>query len=226
MYYYDGISIGAGTFDDNKVRLESNNLVGTLDLKTRAERSQFDKSPLDSKKLGVYYSPQTMINEDVIAQLGFTSLDNFIGDPGDQDSNAYPDLIRVAEDYWKKYIDKNDMNAYIKIFSMFDLSFFRQLDQLLPARVDKITGLLIQPNILERSKGTVLPTISNTLDTFSDTIQITKNSLTSSYDVYNGQINRIISASGNDDDQYQAMLTSSSDTKFDGTQYCYPEIIT
>tara|TARA_R100000908_G_scaffold351_1_gene169 strand:+ start:14372 stop:18511 length:4140 start_codon:yes stop_codon:yes gene_type:complete len=225
MYYYDGISIGAGTFDDNKVRLESNNLVGTLDLKTRAERSQFDKSPLDSKKLGVYYSPQTMINEDVIAQLGFTSLDNFIGDPGDQDSNAYPDLIRVAEDYWKKYIDKNDMNAYIKIFSMFDLSFFRQLDQLLPARVDKITGLLIQPNILERSKGTVLPTISNTLDTFSDTIQITKNSLTSSYDVYNGQINRIISASGNDDDQYQAMLTSSSDTKFDGTQYCYPEII-
>ena len=55
--------------------------------------------------------------------------------------------------------------------------------------------------------------------------EITKNSLTSSYDVYNGQINRIISASGNDDDQYQAMLTSSSDTKFDGTQYCYPEII-
>ena len=49
--------------------------------------------------------------------------------------------------------------------------------------------------------------------------------MTSSYDVYNGQINRIISASGNDDNQYQAMLTSSSDTKFDGTQYCYPEII-
>jgi hypothetical protein len=225
MYYYDGISIGAGTFDDNKVRLESNKLIGTLDLKTRAERSQFDGAPLDSKKLGVYYSPQTMINEDIIAQLGFTSLDNYIGDPGDQDLNSYPDLIQRAEDYWKKYVDRNDMNSYIKIFSMFDLSFFRQLEQLLPARVDKITGLLIQPNILERSKGTALPDISNTLDTYNNTIQITKNTLTSSYDVYNGNIKQIISASGNDDNQYQAMLTSSSDTKFNGTQYCYPEII-
>jgi hypothetical protein len=223
-YYYDGISIGAGTFDDNKVRVESNNLIGTLDLKTRAERSQFDGAPLDSKKLGVYYSPQTMINEDIIAQLGFTSLDNYIGDPGDQDSNSYPDLVRVAKDYWKKYFDKNDMNAYIKIFSLFDLSFFRQLDQLLPARVDKITGLLIQPNILERSKDTALPSVSKTLDTYSEELQVIDTTLQSTYDVLDTNIDRIISMSANDDDQLQAYLTSSEDN-FAGTQYCYPELI-
>lgn len=223
-YYYDSISIGAGTFDDNKVRLESNNLIGTLDFQTRAERSQFDGAALDSKKLGVYYSPQTMINEDVIAQLGFTSLDNYIGDPGDQDAMSYPDLIRVSKDYWKKYFDKNDMNAYIKIFSLFDLSFFKQLDQLLPARADKITGLLIQPNILERSKGTALPSVSNTLDAYSSEIQITNTTLASSYDVFDTSIDRIISMSGNDDDQLQAYLTSSEDN-FAGTQYCYPELI-
>ncbi len=63
-YYYDAISLGGSTFDDNKIRLENNELVGTLSPTSRAERSQFDKAPLDSKKIGVYFSPQTMIDEE------------------------------------------------------------------------------------------------------------------------------------------------------------------
>ena len=158
-YYYDAISLGAGTYDDNKIRIESNDLVGNLDIKTRAERSQFDRAPLDSKKLGVYFSPQTMIDEDIIAQLGFTELDQYIGDPGDVEAKSYPRLIQAAQSYWKKYADRNDINAYIKIFTLFDLSFFKQLEQLLPARADKVTGILVQPNVLERSKDTILPII-------------------------------------------------------------------
>ncbi len=121
-YYYDAISLGAGTYDDNKIRIESNELVGNLDVKTRAERSQFDRAPLDSKKLGVYFSPQTMIDEDIIAQLGFTDLDQYIGDPGETEAKDYPRLIQAAQSYWKKYADRNDINAYIKIFTLFDLS--------------------------------------------------------------------------------------------------------
>jgi len=158
-YYYDGISLAAGTHDDNKIRLEDNELVGTLDVKSRAERSQFDKAPLDSNRLGVYFSPQTMINEDIIAQFGFTELDSYIGDPGQQYERSYPDLINAAQGYWKKYETKNDLNAFIKMFTLFDLSFFKQLDQLLPARADKITGLLVQPNILERNKDSFAPRV-------------------------------------------------------------------
>jgi len=228
MYYYDGISLGAGTFDDNKIRLESNELVGTLDFLTRAERSQFDRAPLDSKKLGVYYSPQTMINEDIIAQLGFQSLDDYIGDPGDQNSRSYPDLIRVATDYWKKYTQKNDINAYIKIFSLFDLSFFKQLEQLLPARVDKITGLLIQPNLLERSKDTALPNVNRFNETYNGELIVFDNTdefINSQYLTYTGSVGTLIaSMSGNDDDQLQAYLTSSQDN-YNGTTYCYPYLI-
>jgi hypothetical protein len=158
-YYYGGISLGAGTFDDNKIRIESNELVGNLDIKTRAELSQYDTAPLDSNKLGVYFSPQTMINEDIIAQLGFTILDDFIGDPGETEKKSYPELIRQSKNYWKKYTDKNDINSYIKIFTLYDLSFFKQLEQLIPARVKTVSGILIQPNLLERSKDTVLPTV-------------------------------------------------------------------
>ena len=90
-----------------------------------------------------------MIDEDIISQLGFIELDDFIGDPGDSKSTSYPALEYFARSYWKKYSDKPNMNMYLNMFGLFDLSFFKQLEQLLPARVDKLTGIVIQPNILE-----------------------------------------------------------------------------
>lgn len=190
-YYYDGISLAAGTFDDNKVRIENNDLIGVLNTKTRAERSQFDIAPLDSKKLGVYFSPQTMINEDIIAQFGFTELDSYIGDPSKSKERSYTDLIRVAQSYWKKYEVKNDINAYIKIFTLFDLSFFKQLEQLLPARVERNTGLLIQPNILERSKDVSSLTVSRENVTYETEIDNITPVIDTDYQFYTASIQRI-----------------------------------
>jgi len=226
MYYYDAISLGAGTFDDNKIRLENNELIGNLDVKTRAERSQFDKAPLDSKKLGVYFSPQTMIDEDIIAQLGFTSLDDLIGDPSDTDKKAYPDLIQRATEYWKKYSDKNDINAYINMFTLFDLSFFKQLDQLIPARTDNLTGLLVQPNILERSKDSILPTIERFAENYSASLQDMAPTASADSLQFTGSLaNKVVTLTGEDDDQIQAYLTASVTEKYGGTTYSYDYLI-
>jgi len=225
-YYYDAISLGAGTLDDNKIRLEENELVGTLDIATRAERSQFDKAPLDSKKLGVYFSPQTMINEDIIAQLGFTELDQYIGDPGQLDLKSYPDLIQTANSYWKKYESKNDINSYISMFTLYDLSFFRQLEQLLPARTDKLTGLLIQPNILERSKDTILPKIHRFDSMYTSSIDDTIISANGAYLIYAGAIaDDILTIQGIDDDQWQMYLTASNADKYDSVPYSYDYLL-
>ena len=227
MYYYDAISLAAGTYDDNKIRLESNELIGTLDFKTRAEQSQFDKSPLDSKKLGVYFSPQTMIDEDIIAQLGFIELDDYIGDPGETDLKSYPKLIQKSNEYWKKYTQRNDINAYIKIFTLYDLSLFRQLEQLLPARTDKLTGILVQPNILERSKDTILPVIERFDSTYNSVLDINNSFIPyGSYPTYTSQATTaLVSVSGIDDDQYQAYLTASDSKRYDGTTYSYDYLI-
>ena len=111
-YYYDGISIGAGTFDDNKIRIEPYTLTDNLSSTNRASLAKYDTAPLDLNKLGVYYSPQTMIDEDIIAQLGYQRLDQFIGDPEDMNKKSYPELIQLAASYWKKYSSKNDINAW------------------------------------------------------------------------------------------------------------------
>jgi hypothetical protein len=225
-YYYDAISLGAGTFDDNKIRLEDNELIGTLDVKTRAERSQFDKAPLDSKKLGVYFSPQTMIDEDIIAQLGFVELDQYIGDPGSVESNSYPKLVQAAQSYWKKYSNKNDINAYINMFSLFDLSFFKQLEQLLPARVNKLTGILIQPNILERSKDTILPKVQRFDNSYTCIIDNVSPTASGAYATYLGEVDgKVLEISAEDDDQLQGYLTSSNDQKYTSTTYKYNYLI-
>ncbi len=237
-YYFDGVSLGAGTYDDNKIRIESSTLIGNLDIKTRAERSQYDTAPLDSKKLGVYFSPQTMIDEDIIAQLGFTELDSYIGDPGDSDKNSYPLLKWKSREYWKKYTGTSDINSYIRIFSLFDLSFFKQLDQLLPARADKLTGLLIQPNLLERNKDSLLPVVSRTDNTYEVNFNVFPD-LTGSSDYHETIIHNIAYLSGGeysytsningniysltayDDDQLLMNLSALGDTKYNGFNYSY-----
>jgi len=171
-YFFDGVSLGAGTFDDNKIRIESQVTQSMLNTENRVSLNEFDSAPLDSEQLGVFYSPQTMINEDIIAQLGFTILDDLIGDPSNIDPYAYPDLVNTSRDYWKKYTDRNDMNAYIRIFSLFDLSFFKQVEQILPARADKTVGVLVQPNILERSRDKVLTRVSKESLTFTGSIDL------------------------------------------------------
>ena len=187
-YYYDAISAGFNSYNDNKVRIESSNLIGTLDIKTKAESSDYDNAPLDSNRVGVYFSPETMIDEDIMAQMGYLSLDDYIGDPGDGSAKSYPNLINLSNQYWRKYKIKNDINAYIKMFTMFDMSFFDQLDQLLPARADNLTGLVIQPTLLERNKDRILPVVSYENDTYESLIDAVVINADSTYMTYDSSI--------------------------------------
>ncbi len=109
---------------------------------------------------------------------------------------------------------------------MFDLSFFKQLEQLLPARVDKLTGILIQPNVLERSKDTILPKIKRFDSTYYALIQETKPTASGDYLQYLGSIDGdILNISAQDDDQWQMYLTASQAEKYDGTTYLYEYLI-
>ena len=220
-YYFDAPSIGSSTFDDNKIRIEDSQLEGRLSVNKRSEVSEFDETPLDSNKIGVYFSPQTMIDEDVIAQLGHVKLDNYIGNPGEQNGKSYPELEQIAASYWKKYQTKNNINSYMHMFKLFDLSFFKQLDQLLPARANKLTGILIQPNILERSKDSILPPIQRLDCSVNSLIKSPQPNLIASTPVYTGYVDKIVNFSGIDDDQYQGYLTASSAKRYNGTTYSY-----
>ena len=151
-YYVQGISLGGNNPRSQKIRFDDNTLIRQLSRTNTAERSKFDYAPIDSPKLGLFYSMADQINKDIYNNVGDAELDDYIGDPDDEYEMDYPDLLHFSKKYWKKYTNRNDINAYMRIFSQFDFGLFHQLKQLLPERVDEASGLLVEPNALERTK--------------------------------------------------------------------------
>ena len=151
-YNMEVISVGSNTPFSEKVRIESASLQKPLKMDESSVVTQFDKFSIDSNKLMVAFSPQNIINEDIYEALGYTDLDNYIGDYYSINKDHYPDLKNLANEYWKKYPNKNDFTAYIRMLSIFDFSVFDQIRQTLPLRVNEILGLVVEPNVLERSK--------------------------------------------------------------------------
>jgi len=151
-YYIQGVSLGGNVPRSQKIRLEDNDLVRRLSPKTSAESSRFDRAPVDTNKLGLFYSAADQINKEIFNHIGDVALDDFVGDPDHEVMFEYPDLTSFSKEYWKKYSDKNDINAYLRVFSQFDYALFNQIKQLLPERVDEAMGILVEPHALERAK--------------------------------------------------------------------------
>jgi len=160
-YYIPGTSLGGNNYYSQKIRFDDNELVYNLSPIANGERSRYDLFPVDSNKLGMFYSMADQINKDIFNHIGRVEIDDFIGDPDDEFEYDYPDLRTFAKYYWKKFSDRNDLNAYIRIFSQFDFSLFEQIKQLIPERADYVYGLLIEPHALERVKVPLYKGMSN-----------------------------------------------------------------
>jgi len=106
---------------------------------------------------------------------------------------------------FKRYNRSNNFWDYLRILSYYDSSVFTQVRQLLPARANSTLGVLIEPNILERSKEVLgkQPSFTNryyeNATPFNDGVLVTRinndnpeskfSMLGSSYDTYEGTFN-------------------------------------
>jgi len=155
-----GISFG------NKVRFESQTKILDLSYRQRATKKSFDQSPLDSDRLGLFFSPIKEINMDIMKSLGGFNIDNYIGDPSDDYSSEYKELRDLRTYYFNRY--NLNLSEYIQLVRYIDKSLFDVLESLVPARAKVSSGLLIEPHILERSKVERRPT-SASMHNYSST---------------------------------------------------------
>lgn len=174
-YNMEVATVGNNTPFSEKVRIDSGSLIGPLSIDQTSEVSAFDTYSVDSNKLMVAFSPQSIINEDIYEAMGNVSIDDYFGEYSNIEADEYPRLKWLAREYWKKYPNKNDFTAYIRLISIFDFSIFDQIRQALPARANEIVGIVIEPNVLERSKVRVTKGISgeSPLQVNRDTTEIT-----------------------------------------------------
>ena len=156
-------SLGFGY--SNKIRFESASLVTDLSYKTRATKKAFDQAPIDSNRLGLFFSPIKELNMDILKTFGDFNIDNYIGDPRDEYRDTYSELETLREYYFERM--NQNINEYIQLVRYIDKSLFDVLAELAPARAKVSKGLLIEPHLLERSKTRWKETIAekNSYDT-------------------------------------------------------------
>ena len=134
----------------DKIRFETQTLVGDLSHKVRATKKSLDRAPVDSSRLGLFFSPIKELNMDIIKSFGNFNIDNYIGAPADEYKDEYTELKSLRDYYFQRL--NRDIYEYIRLIRYIDKSLFDVLEDLVPARAKVSKGLLIEPHYLERSK--------------------------------------------------------------------------
>ena len=202
--------IGARRRNATKIRIEDTTLPTdesgskVLSVDSRNEKSSDDFAPTDSNQLGIYFAPTDVANEDIIYSIADFNFDDYIGDPRDENKIQYKDLRDIRQQYFKRYNNSNNFWDYLRILKFYDKSVFDSIRALLPARARTDLGVLVEPNILERSKQVVGRDVEfdnqyfENANHFEDGIQVTRiisgsddNYFNTSgeYTTYNGEIN-------------------------------------
>ena len=141
-------SLGFNSAD--KIRFESQELIGDLSHRVRATKKAFDRAPIDSSRLGLFFSPIKELNMDILKSFGTFNIDNYIGTPADEYRAEYSELKNVRDYYFQRL--NRDIYEYIRLIRYIDKSLFDVLEELVPARAKVSKGLLIEPHFLERNK--------------------------------------------------------------------------
>ena len=155
-YFLDQPSIGIRNRISNKIQVQENLNFGTA----LSEVVSIQKDPFISQSytenintLEVAFSPQDEINDDIIQTLGYGAIQSAIADPRfrSQSADSYPQLDKIANDYFRKYVG-SDVFAYLRLIKYFDDSLFKAIKNYVPARTSVSTGVVIKQNMLERNR--------------------------------------------------------------------------
>ena len=202
------------TMTSEKVRIDEGKVdQDILSFDIRSEESTLDRQPLDYNDLGVFFSPQQELNEDIVYTLGDIRMDDIIGDPRHETASSYEDLTSLKNQYFKKYHHKfnnsqttgsysnsgslisgsgnNRLNIwdYIKTIQYMDHTLFKVIEQFVPAKTNLKTGILIEPHYLERTKFARSVPKFETIGPHSGLIPKPYNLPTQSYFIYDVEIN-------------------------------------
>ena len=147
-------NLGAYNIVDDKIRIfNSSEISGsTLTPYITTQDIPINRYTIDTNNIEIAISPQNSINKDIIEQLGYFNIDEYIGDPKLASSSSYAGLDSVRDFYFAKYFRKQNVYDVVKLLSYFDSSLFKMLQDFVPAKSQLATGFLIKPHLLERNK--------------------------------------------------------------------------
>jgi hypothetical protein len=157
-FFLDQPVVGIKNAISDKIRVENSVIPSGNTLspfRSLAQNTAASQSyTVNTNLLEVAFAPQDEINDDIISQIGFFNIGEYIGDPRQRSSSAtsYPDLDRLRNEYFQKYTSNYDLNDYIRLIKYFDNSLFKMIKDFIPARTSLASGVVIKQTLLERNK--------------------------------------------------------------------------
>ena len=170
----DQPSAGIRNRISNKIQVIDKNEYGTTLSPFRSIQQEYEQSGSyteDINSLEVGFSFQNEINDDIIATFGHGVVSDAIADPRftSESSDRYPELTRIAEDYFKKYqgftINSPSYSSshspsqvereydYNRLIKFYETSLFRAIKNYIPARTSLSTGIIVKQHLLERNRA-------------------------------------------------------------------------
>jgi hypothetical protein len=99
-----------------------------------------------------YLTLAETINDSILRSLGNVDLSNLIGDPNNLYESVYTDLLRTYQFYVENYAPNFDYNQFARLTEDLLNSLFEQALQNVPAQSKTLTGIVIEPTLLERNR--------------------------------------------------------------------------
>jgi hypothetical protein len=157
-FFYDQVAAGIKNAVSDKIRIEDgvyplgNTLSPFRSLSQNLAASQ--SYTANTNLLEVAFSPQDEVNQDIMDQIGYFNIGEFIGDPRLRSSSAtnYPALDALRNEYFEKYIKNYDLVDFIRLIKFFDNSLFKMIKDFVPARTSLASGIVVKQHLLERNK--------------------------------------------------------------------------
>ena len=169
----------------------------------------------DADYLEVAFSPTNQINDDITAELGNFNIGDYIGDPRhlSESRTNYPDLDRLRDQYFLKYIKSYDVKDFIRLIKYFDNSLFKMIKDFTPARTNLSSGVVVKQHILERNAYSSRP-VSWEDQTYSGSVKSTVRN----YSTGSGKTGTYETVSGSTIEVFRGG-TGGSFEKFNGLEF-------
>ena len=162
---------GPNKYNNKKVRRVEQTLLTQPSPIQSVARNLSQLTP-DSNLLGVFVSPFKVKDDDIIDFLGDHNIVDDIADPGYLYESKYKSLETLSDTYYTYRGETVLYQEFMTVFrSYFDTSVFDVIKNVIPARVKLLTGILIEPSILERPKYQYKPIVREVVPPINATIE-------------------------------------------------------
>lgn len=163
---------GPNKLKNNKIRKIEQKLT-TFPSPVQSVAKNLDQISPDSNILGVYVSPFKVKDDDIINFYGDLNIMQYIGDPGNVFESKYKSLNELKNNYYKYNGEQVLYQEFLTLFKNYiDNSIFDTIKNIVPARTKFISGVLIEPSVLERPRISVKPILKEEFLSYNGSLNL------------------------------------------------------